>query len=263
MELTGFKGAVALVTGAGGGMGAATAVALAAAGAKVALLDLKADGLDETLAAVKAAGGDGRAYRLDVSDRAAVDAAVASAEEELGPIGMLAHAAGIFRTATALEMTAADWGACLAVNATGVFNVTQSVARRMAERRSGRIVVVASQTTVVIRTGQGAYGASKAAAEYYAKCLGLELAPLGVRVNVVHPGVTETPIATATWGDQADAMRKAHIDGNLDRYRVPIPLRKVGKPEDVANTILFLLSDQSSHIALTDIVVDGGSALVA
>ncbi len=263
MELTGFEGAVALVTGAGGGMGAATAVALAAAGARVALVDLKAEGLEETLAAIRTAGGEGRCYRADVSDRAAVDAAVEAAERDLGPIGLLAHAAGIFRTANALDLTAGDWNACLAVNATGVFNVTQSVARRMAERRSGRIVVVASQTTVVLRTGQGAYGASKAAAEYYAKCLGLELAPLGIRVNVVHPGVTETPIATATWGDQADAMRQAHIDGNLARYRVPIPLRKVGRPEDVANTILFLLSDQSGHIALADVVVDGGSALVA
>lgn len=263
MELTGFKGSVALVTGAGGGMGASTAIALAKAGARVALFDLKAEGLSETLAAITAAGGEALVLAGDVSSRDQVDAAVDRVERDLGPISLLAHAAGIFRTNTALDMTADEWNACLSVNATGVFNICQSVGRRMAERQFGRIVAVVSQTTVVIRTGQSAYGASKSAAEYYVKCLGLELAPLGVRVNVVHPGVTETPIATATWGDQADAMRQAHVDGNLSRYRVPIPLRKVGKPEDVANAILFLLSDQSNHVALAEIVVDGGSCLIA
>lgn len=103
----------------------------------------------------------------------------------------------------------------------------------------------------------------RGAAEYFVKCLGLELGPLGIRRNVVHPGVTETPIATAAWADKADTMRQAHIDGNLARYRVPIPLRKVGKPDDVANAILFLLSEQANHIALTELIVDGGSALLA
>lgn len=262
MELTGFEGRVAFVTGAGGGIGAAVAVALGKARAHVIVTDR-----DETLARttakrIKEANGRAHALGVDVSDQEAVERAMAQAEMDVGPIGMLVNVAGVFHSFAMVDTPTDEWELLWRVNTMGVVHCCQSAARRMVVRGGGRIVTVASQTASILRSGQAAYGASKAAAEYVTKCLGLELAPLGVRCNVVHPGVTETPLSRAIW-ENSPGAKERHIAGDLARYRVPIPLRKVAQPEDVAMAVMFFLSDQADHIALADLHVDGGATLIA
>jgi 2,3-dihydro-2,3-dihydroxybenzoate dehydrogenase len=263
MELTGIRGRVAFVTGAGGGIGSACARALAAEGAIVAVTDLDPARAAEAAAAV---GGGARAYGLDVADAGAVDDAFGRVARELGPVDILVNVAGVFLERPALELSLADWDRLFAVNARGVFACCRAAAAGMAARGRGAIVTVASQSAKVVRPGQAAYGASKCAAAYATKCFGLELAARGVRCNVVYPGVTDTPLARAVWASTPGgpaARVAAHLGGDPARYRAPLPLGKIASPDDVAGAVAFLASDRAGHITLADLVVDGGSALLA
>lgn len=254
-----FSGRVALVTGGGSGIGEATAKRLAAEGANVAVTDVHAANAERVAATV---GDRVRAWALDVSDASAVERVVDEVENALGPVQILAHVAGIFRSSPLLTTTDEDWERLFSVNARGVFNVLRATGRKMAARREGTIVTVASQSSKVVRLDQGAYGASKAAASYMTKCLGLELAREGIRCNVVHPGVTDTPLARTLW-DAGKGSMEAHVDGELRRYRGPLPLGRVATPDDVAAVVAFLASDDSRHVTMEDVLVDGGSTYVA
>jgi 2,3-dihydro-2,3-dihydroxybenzoate dehydrogenase len=251
VRLTGL-GTVALVTGAAGGIGGCVARRLAEAGALVAGADL----LEE--AVPRAAGV--LPWRLDVTDAAQVEAVVAAVEARLGPIGALVNAAGVLGTAgRLLDQTAGDWDHVFAVNARGTFLCAAAVARRMAPRRRGVIVTVASNSASTLKLGQGVYGASKSAAQYLTNCLGLELARDGIRCAVVNPGTTETPMVTARWTGDHDRDRL--LEGDGASYRVGIPLGRLADPEHVADAVLFLLSEQASHITCASVTVDGGSSL--
>ncbi|GAA1739739.1 2,3-dihydro-2,3-dihydroxybenzoate dehydrogenase [Luedemannella helvata] len=247
--------ATAVVTGAAGGIGAAVVRALAAGGTPVAALDLNPAALKELTEEVEGV----RAYPVDVSVSAEVDQVIEQVERELGAVAYLVNAAGILRTAASTDLTDEDWSSTFAVNATGVFNVSRAVARAMLPRRSGVIVTVASNAASVPRWHMAAYSASKAAATSFTKVLGLELARHGIRCNVVAPGSTDTPMLTALWSG-GDALR-ASIEGTADTFRVGIPLGRLARPEDVADAVLFLLSDRASHITLQDLIVDGGASL--
>ncbi|WP_371495384.1 2,3-dihydro-2,3-dihydroxybenzoate dehydrogenase [Kitasatospora sp. NBC_00374] len=257
MEL---DGEVALVTGAGQGIGAAVVRALAARGAKVAAVDLHAAGVE----ALAADHPDAvHAYPADVSDSAAVEAVVERVEGELGPLTVLVNVAGILRTARALDLTDEDWAATFAVNTSGVFHLSRAVAGRMAGRGRGAVVTVGSNAAGVPRVGMAAYAASKAAATMFTKCLGLELARSGVRCNVVSPGSTDTPMQRALWSADEEASAARVIAGDLDSYRVGIPLGRIAEPADVAEAVVFLASDRARHITMHDLYVDGGATLRA
>ena len=263
-EATETASRVALVTGAAGGIGAAVASLLARDGAPVALLDSDGDGLHRL--ARELSGLPARVFTrtCDVSDPRAVDAAVAEVEDTLGPVQDLAHVAGVLRAGSALEVTDEDWAATFAVNATGTMNVCRAVTRRMAVRRRGSVVAVSSNAARLPRTGMAAYAASKAAATRYVLCLGLELAPLGIRCNVVSPGSTDTRMQRDLHGDLPGggaAGTAAAVQGDPARFRVGIPLGRIAQPEDVAAAVTFLLSDAARHITLTDTLVDGGASL--
>ncbi|MCW4456496.1 2,3-dihydro-2,3-dihydroxybenzoate dehydrogenase [Flavobacterium sp. MXW15] len=256
MRLTGFDGTVALVTGAGGGIGAALVRLLRASGSVVVATDLAAPQLEPVDGAPAA-----HAEALDVSDPAAVDALVARIERGIGPIGFGVNVAGVLQTGTVDTLDDAEWRRVFAVNADGVFHVSRALARAMTPRRRGAIVTVGSNAAGVPRHGMAAYAASKAAAAMFMRCLGLELAPLGIRCNIVAPGSTLTPMQTGMWAD-ADGARRV-IDGTPETYKTGIPLGKLAAPEDVANAVMFLLSEQAGHIALADLYVDGGATLRA
>lgn len=258
--MDGIEGKVAMVTGAAVGIGAAVAHGLARAGAKVAAVDLHPSALRE-LTTELAGRGTHLALPADVTDLAAVTAAVGRAEAELGPIGILVNVAGVLRTGPALELSEADWADVFAVNATGVFHACHAVGRLMADRGAGCIVTVGSNAAGVPRTNMSAYAASKAAAAHFTRCLALELAPHGIRCNVVAPGSTDTSMLRSMWHDEDGAQ--ATIDGAPDEYRVGIPLGKLAQPADVRDAVLFLVSDQASHITMQDLYVDGGAALRA
>jgi 2,3-dihydro-2,3-dihydroxybenzoate dehydrogenase len=250
---------VALVTGAAGGIGAAVARALGERGALVAAVDRHLPRLQETVAKLAADGLRVEAFRADVTNRAEVESTVAGVEDRLGPLDFLVNAAGVLRLGEARNLTDDDWTATFAVNTNGVFLMSRAVVNRMVPRARGAIVTVASNAAGTPRTEMAAYAASKAAASMFTKCLGLEVAKYGIRCNLVAPGSTDTPMLSSMWHDETG--RRNTIEGRLDAYRVGIPLGKLAQPADVADAVVFLLSEQASHITMHDLTVDGGAAL--
>ncbi|MFD0412476.1 2,3-dihydro-2,3-dihydroxybenzoate dehydrogenase [Streptomyces sp. NPDC127108] len=257
----------ALVTGAGQGIGAAVARLLAAEGAHVLATDRTADGLEEL--AAEPVGEPSRngadvtgtitAQVMDVTDAAAVEAAVNTVERDRGPLDILVNVAGILRPGPAVRLSDEDWADTFAVNTTGVFHTSRAVGARMAARGSGSIVTVGSNAAGVPRTGMAAYAASKAAAAMYTKCLGLELARSGVRCNIVAPGSTDTAMQRALWTDDAAPQRV--VDGDPATFRTGIPLGRIAAPRDIAEAVLFLASDRARHITMQELYVDGGATL--
>ncbi|QOC90144.1 2,3-dihydro-2,3-dihydroxybenzoate dehydrogenase [Micromonospora craniellae] len=256
MTPDGIAGRTALVTGAARGIGAAVAAALSARGAHVALTDR--DGPGARRRAEMLAGA--RGYPMDVTDADAVERTFAVVEEELGPIHICVSVAGILRPARVLDATDDDWRTTFDVNTTGVFHVLRCAGRRMAARNGGSIVVVSSNAAGVPRMGMAAYAASKAATSMLTKCLGLELAGHGVRCNVVAPGSTDTDMQRALSTGGGDT---AVVAGSLPTFRTGIPLGRIADPTDVADAVLFLVSDQARHITMHDLYVDGGATLRA
>jgi len=198
MQLTGFEGRVALVTGAAGGIGEALVRLLAEAGCTVVATDREAPHVADTRV---------RSFALDVTDSASVDALVDQVESSIGPITLAASVAGVLHVGSVAETGDADWRRVFAVNADGVFHVGRALARVMSPRQRGAIVTVSSNAAGVPRHGMAAYAASKAAATMFTRCLGLELAPLGIRCNIVAPGSTLTPMQTGMWQDERGAER--------------------------------------------------------
>ncbi|MEV6569236.1 2,3-dihydro-2,3-dihydroxybenzoate dehydrogenase [Streptomyces kronopolitis] len=259
-----LSGRLALVTGAGRGIGEAVARALVAQGAHVVATDLAPEGVERLAGECP---GLVTARALDVTDSAAVEALVAGAEDTLGPLDIVVNVAGILRSSQVVELTDEDWAATFAVNTTGVLHTSRAAARRMAGRGGGSIVTVASNAAGIPRAGMSAYAASKAAAVMFTKCLGLEVAARGVRCNTVSPGSTLTDMQRAMWAgsgptDEAAAARRV-IEGDLTAHRTGIPLGRIADPADIAEAVVFLVSDRARHITMHDLYVDGGATLRA
>lgn len=242
---------VAVVTGAAGGIGSAVVRALAADGARVAAADLDAPEVE----------GAALALPCDVTDPRAVEHLLDRAEEALGPVTVAVSVAGVLHAASCAQTTDDAWRHTFAVNADGPFHLVRAAGRRMAARGHGSIVVVGSNAASVPRAGMAAYAASKAAATMMTRCIGLELAPRGVRCNVVSPGSTDTPMQDALWAD-GSARRRA-LEGDPASFRVGIPLGRIADPADVADAVAFLASDRARHITMHDLLVDGGATLKA
>jgi 2,3-dihydro-2,3-dihydroxybenzoate dehydrogenase len=255
----GITGATALVTGAAGGIGRAVVAQLAAAGARVLATDADGDAVAAFAADLRAAGHAVTGAALDVRDGAAVAAAVAGAEDEHGPLGIAVSVAGVLVAGDVCDLTGGDWRAAFAANADGPFHLLRAAGRTMRARGAGAIVVVGSNAARVPRAGMGAYAASKAAATALARCAGLELAPHGVRCNIVSPGSTATRMQAELWPD-GSAERRA-VAGSPEHFRVGIPLGRMATPDDVAEAVVFLASDRARHITMQDLLVDGGATL--
>ena len=250
-----MSGRVALVTGAAGGMGSVIAARLVDNGVRVALVDRDVERL--RLVAKELDMAD--VFPADVRSSAEVDDAVADIVDRLGPIDYLVNAAGVLRVGEARELSDEDWSLTIDVNTTGVFHVTRAVVNRMADHGRGAVVTVASNAAGTPRTGMAAYAASKAATTIFTKVVGLEVANLGIRCNIVAPGSTETEMLSALWTD--GDWRRSSIDGVAEQFRLGIPLGKVAQPADVADAVLFLLSDRAGHITMHHLTVDGGATL--
>lgn len=256
-----FQGKVVLISGAAQGIGAAVAHAMARAGATVAALDVRAGAVGELAATLRAAGRTALGLAVDVSDSAAVNAAVERVEQTLGPIDILVNVAGILHLGPILDCSDADWERSFSVNAGGVFRLCRAVAARMVPRRRGAIVTVASNASSVPRQQMAAYAASKAASTHFTRCLGLELAVHGIRCNVVSPGSTDTDMQRQLWTSPDSA--RAVIGGALDSYRLGIPLGRIASPGDIAEAVCYLASERARHVTMHDLRVDGGATLGA
>jgi len=256
-----MRGNVALVTGAAGGIGAEIVAELGNRGALVAAVDRDKDRLDELVVRCTRRGAVVRPYAADVTDTAEVEDAVAAVERDLGELDFLVNSAGVLHLGEVSTFADEDWRSLFSVNATGVFKVSRAVVTRMRERRHGAIVTVASNAANTPRAGWAAYAASKAAASMFTKSLGLEMAQFGIRCNLVAPGSTETPMLLASWNERHG--RERTLKGRPDAFRLGIPLGKTATPHDVAAAVVFLLSDDASHITLHELTVDGGATLGA
>jgi 2,3-dihydro-2,3-dihydroxybenzoate dehydrogenase len=256
MRASGIDGKIAIVTGAAGGIGAEVVRLLLEEGARVVATDIQREPL------MARHGGDSlslRARQLDVGDSVAVNALVAETEAEWGPIDIGVNVAGILATGLVADISDEDWARVFAVNTTGVFNLSRALARVMTPRRQGGIVTVSSNAGGIPRYAMAAYAASKAAATMFTRCLGLELAPHGIRCNIIAPGSTMTDMQTGMWADEKGGERV--IAGSLETYKTGIPLQRIASAEDVANSVIFMLSDQARHITMADLYVDGGATL--
>lgn len=239
---------VAVVTGGSQGIGREVALTLAREGAAIAIIHLDdpphPDRAARVVSEIEAIGGRAIALSADVADRQTVDAAVAAVMARFGRVDIAVTAAGIPSRAPLLELEGETWDKVIAVNLTGTFNVIHAVAPHMAAAGSGKIVTVASQQWVTGR-GKPAYVASKAAVVGLTKSVAIELGPLGINVNCLAPGATETEMLSTAPGIDAE-------------YIARLPLRRLGHPSDMANAVLFLVMEQSSYFAGQVLSPNGG-----
>lgn len=246
-----LSGKIALVTGGRRGMGKAHALALALQGAKVAVTDTDAEECGKVAEEIKAKGGDAMGLKMDVSNKSDIDAGFDAALQRFGRLDILVNNAGIYFSKPALELTEEEWDKMLAINLKGQFLCAQRAAKEMAKNKWGRIINIASIASGQVGVGIGGgahYTASKGGVIGMSETLAIEWAPLGINVNVIAPGAIDTPMV------QAAQMPKDAMDAMLAR----VPLKRIGKSEEVSAMVVFLASQEASYITGATFYVDGG-----
>jgi len=242
-----LHGRTALVTGAGRGIGLTTARVLSELGMRVGVNDIDADAAEQAARDLHTVAIPG-----DVSKFADVASMLERVEAELGPLWLLVNNAGTFHSAPAEDFAEGDWDREFDIDVKAAFLCSQAAIRRMIPRRGGRIIVVSSIAGQIVRTRQIAYCAAKAAAIHFSRCLAVEMAPHGITVNCVCPGMTDSQMLR-----QSAAARGVGIEDYIEM----IPSGSLARPEDHASLIAWLASDETAHVTGQVISVDGGQSL--
>lgn len=246
-----LKNKIALVTGAKQGMGKSHAIALAKQGVKVIITDINQSECQKVVDEIRNLGGEATAFKLDVSNKSEVDSVISEIVKKFGKIDILINNAGICQFKPFLELSEQDWDRTIDINLKGEFLCAQAAARIMKERKGGVIVNIAS-----VAMGQQGIGmpniahycASKGGIAAMTEAMAVELAPYNIRVNAIAPGMIETPMIGAVKSDPKT------MEAILQR----IPLKRIGKSEEVSELVVFLASDSSSYITGSVVVIDGG-----
>ncbi|MFH0851861.1 MAG: SDR family NAD(P)-dependent oxidoreductase [Candidatus Peregrinibacteria bacterium] len=246
-----LTGKVALVTGAMRGMGKADALALAAQGATVIVTDIDLKACETVVKEIEKAGGKAMAFALDVTKKSEIDAVFDTVIKQFKKIDILVNNAGIFRPKSALELTEQEWQQTIDVNLKGYFFCAQRAAKEMVKRKYGRIINIASIACGQVGVGFAGtahYSATKGGIIGMTETMALEWGNLGITVNAIGPGAIDTPMV-ASIKSSPEAM-KAIIDR--------VPLKRMGKPEEIAAAVVFLASDEASYVTGATLFVDGG-----
>jgi len=244
-----LKDKVALVTGSGRGIGKEIAMALARAGAHIVLVDVDETTLAETAKEITATGVQVLTVKTDISSFTETEKLLDQAVAKFGKVDILINNAGITRDNLLLRMREEEWDKVLAINLKGTFNCTRAVARHMLKQRSGKIVNIASIIGLGGNAGQANYAASKAGVIAFTKSAAKEFASRNINVNAIAPGFIQTAMTDSLKEEVRKAMQER------------IPLGRLGTPHDVANAVLFLVSEEANYITGQTLVVDGGMVM--
>lgn len=242
---------VAVVTGGGSGIGAAVCRRLAQNGIDIAVWDLNLEAAEAVAEDVRSLGQRAFASAVDVSSRAAIEKAAADAREKLGKVTILVNSAGMSVRRPFIELTDQDWDRMMGVNLKGTFICTQVLLADMLEANWGRIINISSSSAQSGSPGMAHYVASKGGVMGLTKALAAELGPKGITCNNVPPGSVDTPMLRAQ-----DA--EGNIPGGVDNFARMIPVRRLGKPEDMAAAVAFLASEEAGYINGHTLSVNGG-----
>jgi len=251
------------VTGAASGIGFETTRQLVLSGSRVAMLDLDEPGLAAAASKIPHADGQLMTIAADTAETPPMEGAVRAITERFGRLDGLVACAGVrMRSTLAADLEDEVWDRMMRVNLRGVFVACRAAARPMIAAKSGALVVIASLSGQAPRMGQSAYCVSKAGVIQLARTLALELAEHRIRVNAICPGTVNTPLMKQAQMQDGPQVFEERIYGSLKRFRPGIPLRQIAEPEDIAATILFLLSPAARDITGQAIFVDGGESIV-
>ncbi len=244
-----LKGKVAIVTGGAQGIGKSIATRLAQAGANVVIADVMEEVAKSTAQEISQKGNEAISIRVDVSSLSSVEGMVKKTLDKFGRIDILVNNAGITRDGLVMRMKEEDWDLVLDINLKGAFNCIKTVSPVMMKQKSGKIVNIASIVGIIGNIGQANYSASKAGLIALTKTCARELASRRINVNAVAPGFIQTSMT-----ERLPAQVREKLSSQ-------IPLGEIGKPEDVASAVLFLVSEEASYITGEVIKVDGGMAM--
>ncbi len=249
-----FRDSVVLVTGGASGIGRAVCLAFAAGGASVAVADINAAGADAVAGAVTEAGGGGLGVTMDVTSRASVAGGVERVLARWGRIDVLANVAGWDRITPFVDTTEAFWDTVIAINFRGILATCHAVLPHMIERKRGVIVNVASEAGRAGSSGEAVYSGAKGAVIAFSKAIAREVARHGIRVNVVAPGLTDTPLLAAIVAEGNEKLVSAIVKAT--------PLRRLAAPEEVADAVLFLASEKASFVTGQTLSIGGGLTMI-
>jgi 3-oxoacyl-[acyl-carrier protein] reductase len=256
-----LTGRVAVLTGAGSGIGKATALTLAAVGATIVGGDIDEAAVQATAEEITAAGGTARAVSTDVTQRAQVDALVDGAQAEFGRVDIMGNIAGIPHNKMVMDVSDDEFERILSINLKSCFYGCQAAMRVMAPRESGNIINISSGAIDTPAPTLACYGMTKAAVAMLTKTLACEAGPLGIRVNALAPGVIHTNFSRHNFVDEDGNVVPEKVEGYKKRFGAMAPLRRVGEAQDVANGILYLVSDNASFVTGQILRPNGGVAM--